>query len=28
MKREQCVSLEGLNLFVKKVVELADEAEG
>ena len=28
MKREQGVSLEGLNWFVKKVVELADEAEG
>jgi anti-anti-sigma regulatory factor len=27
MKREQGVSLEGLNLFIKKVVELADEAE-
>ncbi len=27
MKREQGVSLEGLNWFVKKVVELADEAE-
>ena len=28
MKREQGVSLEGLSLFIKKVVELADEAEG
>jgi len=27
MKREQGVSLEGLNLFIKKVVELADESE-
>ena len=26
MKREQGVSLEGLSLFIKKVVELADEA--
>jgi len=28
MKREQGVSLEGLNLFIKKVVELADESNG
>ncbi len=27
MKREQGVSLKGLNLFIKKVVELADEYE-
>ncbi len=27
MKREQGVSLEGLNLFIQKVVELADESE-
>ena len=27
MKREQGVSLEGLNLFIKKVVELMDETE-
>jgi len=27
MKREQGVSLQGLNLFIKKVVELADESE-
>jgi anti-anti-sigma regulatory factor len=27
MKHEQGVSLEGLNLFIKKVVELADETE-
>ena len=27
MKREQGVSLAGLNLFIKKVVEMGDEAE-
>ena len=27
MKREQGVSIEGLNLFIKKVMELADESE-
>ena len=27
MQREQGVSLDGLNLFIKKVVELAEESE-
>ena len=27
IKREQGVNLEGLNLFIEKVVELADESE-
>jgi len=27
MKREQGVELEGLNLFIKKVIELAEESE-
>ena len=27
MKREKVVAIEGLNLFIKKVIELADESE-
>lgn len=27
MKRENVVTVEGLNLFIKKVIELADESE-
>ena len=27
MKRENVVTIEGLNLFIKKVIELADESE-